>query len=72
MNRYVSIAAIAIAGLVHMVIAPGQLSYAPAPGMFFGCWSRANSLGLSVSRVRNSALEGEFDLDDGGHRNATN
>lgn len=35
MIRYISIAAIALAGLVHLIIAPGQVSHAPAHGWFF-------------------------------------
>ena len=57
MIRFISIAAIAIAGLVHMGIAPGLLSHAPAHGIFFGLAGVAQvAWALTFWRVRSSEL----------------
>ncbi len=57
MIRLISIAAIAIAGLVHIGIAPGLLSHAPAHGIFFGLAGVAQvAWALGFWRVRSSEL----------------
>ena len=57
MIRSVSIAAIAIAGLVHIGIAPSQLAHAPAHGIFFGLAGVAQvAWALAFWRVRSSEL----------------
>ena len=57
MIRNISIAAIAVAGLVHLGIAPGQLSHAPAHGIFFGLAGVAQvAWAFAFWRVQSSTL----------------
>ena len=57
MIRLISIAAIAIAGVVHIMIAPVQLSHAPAHGIFFGLAGVAQvAWAVAFWRVRSSTL----------------
>ena len=57
MIRYTSIASIAVAGLVHLIIAQGQLSHAPAHGAFFALAGVAQITWAAVFwRYRSSQL----------------
>ena len=57
MIRYISIAAIAVAGLVHLIIAPGQVSHAPAHGGFFAVAGVAQiTWAVAFWRYRSSQL----------------
>ena len=57
MIRYISITAIAVAGLVHLIIAPGQVSHAPAHGGFFAVAGVAQiTWAVAFWRYRSSQL----------------